>query len=68
VRFQEAKKRLRNYVINTDMKSDQAELKRLIAYFQHRPHTFITIMKGCFEARRANRGISRKNDAHGLEY
>jgi hypothetical protein len=34
-RFQEAKKRLRNFVINTDMK-DPAEKKRLVAYFQHR--------------------------------
>ena len=32
-RFQEAKKRLRNFVINTDMKSDLAERKRLMNYF-----------------------------------
>ena len=33
VRFQEAKKRLRNFVIYTDMRTDLAEKKRLIAYF-----------------------------------
>ena len=32
-RFQEAKKRLRFFVINTDMKSDLKEKKRLLAYF-----------------------------------
>ena len=32
-RFQEAKKRLRYFVINTDMKSDVKEKKRLLAYF-----------------------------------
>ena len=53
-RFQEAKKRLRNYVINTDMKSDFKEKKRLMAYFQHRSHTFINIIKDCFKARKAN--------------
>ena len=62
VRFQEAKKRLRNFVISTDMKSDPAEKKRLMAYFQHRPHTFVTIMKECFKARKANQGGSRKTD------
>jgi hypothetical protein len=35
-RFQEAKKRLRNFVINTDMNSDHSEKMRLISYFQHR--------------------------------
>jgi hypothetical protein len=53
-RFQEAKKRLRNYVINTDMKSDPAEKKRLVTYFQHRSHTLINLMKECFKARRTN--------------
>ena len=35
-RFQEAKKRLRNFVINTDMKSDLKERRILQAYFQNR--------------------------------
>jgi hypothetical protein len=32
-RFQEAKKRLRHFVINTDMKSDPKEKKRLLTFF-----------------------------------
>jgi hypothetical protein len=36
------------------MKSDPAEKKRLVAYFQHRQHTLVTLMKECFKARKAN--------------
>lgn len=53
-RFQEAKKRLRHFVINTDMKSDPKEKKRLLAFFQHRSHTLITILKDCYKARKVN--------------
>ena len=63
VRFQESKKRLRNFVINTDMRSDPAEKKRLLAFFKHRPHTFVTIMRDCFKARKANQGASKKNES-----
>ena len=35
-RFNEAKKRLRHFVIHTDMVSDQSEKTRLINFFQHR--------------------------------
>ena len=53
-RLQEAKKRLRYFVINTDMKSDLKEKKRLLSYFQHRPFTFINILKECYKARKGN--------------
>lgn len=33
LRFIEAKRRLRHFVMNTDMKSDPKEKRRLIAYF-----------------------------------
>ncbi len=53
LRFQDAKKRLRNFVVNTDMRGDEPEKRRLIAYFAHRPFTFINLMKDCFKARKA---------------
>ena len=61
-RFQEAKKRLRFFVINTDMKSDLKEKKRLLAYFQHRPYTLITILKECYKARKGNQIQNRMKD------
>jgi hypothetical protein len=51
-RFQEAKKRLRHFVINTDMVSNPKEKKRLLAFFKHRPHTLTTLLKECFKARK----------------
>lgn len=33
LRFQEAKRRLRHFVINTDMQSDPEERARLLSYF-----------------------------------
>jgi len=36
------------------MKSDFKERKRLLAYFKHRPNTFVSIMKECFKARKGN--------------
>ena len=57
-RFQEAKKRLRNFVINTDMKSNPDEKARLMSYFAHRSHTFTNLMRECFKARRGGMGGS----------
>jgi hypothetical protein len=51
-KFQEAKKRLRHFVIATDM-HDEREKSRLLAFFQHRPHTYTSLLKECFKARRA---------------
>ena len=51
-RFQEAKRRLRTFVINTDM-SDETEKKRLMAYFAHRTWTMVNLLKDCFKARKA---------------
>ena len=60
MRFQEAKKRLRNFVINTDMMSDLDEKRRLISFFQHRPYTLITILKEAFKARKTSGAKSQK--------
>jgi hypothetical protein len=61
-RFQEAKKRLRHFVINTDMKSDPKEKKRLLAFFQHRSHTLITILKDCYKTRKVNNPSKLKGE------
>jgi hypothetical protein len=55
LQLQEAKKRLRHFVINTDMRSDPVEKRRLLGYFRHRSHTYISILKECFKARKANK-------------
>lgn len=67
-RFQEAKKRLRNFVINTDMKSDPKERKRLQAFFKHRPNTLLSIMKDCFKARKGNAGKKMAGADASIEY
>ena len=46
-RFKEAKNRLRNFVVHSDMKSDPQEKKRLMAFYKHRPYTFINLMNEC---------------------
>lgn len=56
VKFQEAKKRLRLFVINTDMQSDKLEKQKLLSYFKHRQHTLVMILKDCYKARKANGG------------
>lgn len=61
VQFQEAKKRLRHFVINTDMLSDQVEKAKLLNYFKHRQHTLQMILKECFKARKANAGTFTGN-------
>lgn len=65
LQLQEAKKRLRHFVINTDMRSDATEKRRLLGYFRHRSHTYISILKECFKARKANKqkepGVSYVN-------
>lgn len=43
-------------MINTDMKSDPKERKRLLAFFKHRPNTLVSIMKDCIKARKGNVG------------
>ena len=37
------------------MRSEEEEKQRLMRFFQRRPHTFITIMRDCFKARKGNR-------------
>jgi hypothetical protein len=56
VQFQEAKKRLRHFVINTDMQSDKVEKEKLLNFFKHRQYTLVMILKECYKARKANGG------------
>lgn len=71
-KFQEAKRRLRHFVINTDMTSDKEEKSRLLSYFKHRQHTLVMILKECYKARKANGGkfVEASGDSvlkHGSE-
>lgn len=59
VQFQEAKKRLRHFVINTDMQSDDTEKAKLLSFFMHRQYTLMMILKDCFKARKANGGVPK---------
>jgi hypothetical protein len=56
-RFHEAKKRLRHFVINTDMQSDMQERQKLLDYFKHRQNTLVMLLKDCYKARKANGGM-----------
>ena len=50
-RFHEAKRRLRNFLIHTDM-SDVEEKNRLLSYFSHRYVTLIAIVKESVRSKR----------------
>jgi hypothetical protein len=55
-RFIEAKRRLRHFVINTDMTTDIVEKQRLLSFFRHRQHTLVAILKECFKTRKSGFG------------
>lgn len=54
-RFHEAKKRLRNFLVVSDM-SDTEEKDRLLAYFSHRYVTLIAIIKEAVRSKRLMKG------------
>ena len=61
-RFTEAKMRLKDFIVYTDM-SDDDERSRLLAYFCHRYASLITILK---EAIRTKRLV--KKSPHDVQY
>ena len=50
-RFHEAKRRLRHFLIQTDME-DVEERQRLLSYFSHRFVTFTAILKEVIRSKR----------------
>ena len=50
-KFHEAKQRLKNFLLSTDM-SDDEERQRLLNYFSHRYVTLIAILKEAIRSRR----------------
>ena len=57
-RVLEAKKRFRNWMVNSDM-NDQRELRRIINYYAHRHATLITLLKDCSRARKSSKTNNR---------
>ena len=54
-RFHEAKRRLREFLIHTNM-SDIEERQRLLSYFSHRYVTLIAILKEATRSKRLMKG------------
>ena len=42
---------MRHFVINTDMTNNE-EKRRLLAFFQHRASTFVTLLRDCYKVRK----------------
>ena len=50
----EAKKRFRNFMVNSDMQ-DQREMRRIVLYYAHRHSTLISLLKDCARARKSSK-------------
>ena len=61
-RFHEAKRRLRNFLIHTNM-SDIEERQRLLSYFSHRYVTLIAILKEATRSKRLMKGSKKTGEA-----
>ena len=60
-RFHEAKRRLRTFLIQTDM-SDVEERQRLLSFFCHRFVTLVSILKEATRSKRLMKSASDIND------